>query len=318
MRILFLLLSICILSVPVQADDNENQPAWQWSTEKINATVNKIRAGQDLQPAQWPDGNRIAVLFSFDADNETNTLSRGGTPDPLLLSMEQYGARKGLQRILALLDRHEVPGNLFYPRGEPAACARNGRLDQAIRPSRIRRAWLDPCKCYRNDERTGKKISSGKSRDYLESQTGERPVGYRAPFGVYSENTHSILEELGFLYDSGLAADDSPHALTVNGEPIQLIELPGNVNFEDSVLDPMNTFTAGLVTPGDLLQTFKDGFDTLYEEGTMMLFILHPHISGRASRIGIYDKLIKYMKQHEGVWFATHRQAAEYVSALQK
>jgi len=317
MRILFLLLSICVLSVPVQADDDENQPAWQWSPEKINAKVNVVRAGQDLQPAQWPDGNRIAVLFSFDADNETNTLSRGGTPDPLLLSMEQYGARKGLQRILALLDRHKVPATFFIPAVSlQLAPEMAGLIKQSGRHEFAVHGWIHASVTGMTREQEKNIIR--KSRDYLESQTGERPVGYRAPFGVYSENTHSILEELGFLYDSGLAADDSPHALTVNGEPIQLIELPGNVNFEDSVLDPMNTFTAGLVTPNDLLQTFKDGFDTLYEEGTMMLFILHPHISGRASRLGIYDKLIRYMKQHEGVWFATHRQAAEYVSSLQK
>ena len=316
MRILFLLLSIYILSVPVQAEDGENQPAWQWSTEKINATVNKIRAGRDLQPAQWPDGNKVAVLFSFDADNETNTLSQGGSPDPLLLSMEQYGARKGLQRVLALLDRHEVPATFFIPAVSlQLAPEMAGLIKQSGRHEFAVHGWIHASVAGMTREQEKSIIQ--KSRDYLESRTGERPIGYRAPFGVYSENTHSILEELGFLYDSGLAADDSPHALTVNGEPIQLIELPGNVNFEDSVMDPMNTFTAGLVTPGDLLQTFKDGFDTLYEEGTMMLFILHPHISGRASRIGIYDKLIRYMKQHEGVWFATHRQAAEYVSALQ-
>ena len=112
-----------------------------------------------------------------------------------------------------------------------------------------------------------------KSRDYLEEHTGQKPVGYRAPFGIYSLNTHSILEELGFLYDSGLGADDSPHALIVNGEPSRLIELPGNINFEDSVLDPMNTFTAGITDPRVMLQSYKDGFDTLYEEGTMMLLI---------------------------------------------
>lgn len=317
MKILFLLLSITILSVPVQADESEKQPAWQWSTEKINSKVNIIRAGQDLQPAQWPDGNRIAVLFSFDVDNETNTLSQGGSPDPLLLSMEQYGARKGLQRVLALLDRHEVPATFFIPAVSlQLAPEMAGLIKQSGRHEFAVHGWIHASVAGMTREQEKSIIQ--KSRDYLESQTGERPVGYRPPFGINSENTHSILEELGFLYDSGLAADDSPHALSANGKPLRLIELPANVNFEDSVLDPMNTFSAGLVTPGDLLQSFKDGFDTLYAEGTMMLFILHPHVSGRPSRIGIYDKLIRYMKRHEGVWFATHRQAAEYVSALKK
>ena len=102
-------------------------------------------------------------------------------------------------------------------------------------------------------------------------------------------------------------------ALIVNGEPSRLIELPGNINFEDSVLDPMNTFTAGITDPRVMLQSYKDGFDTLYDEGTMMLLILHPHVTGRPSRITLLEELIEYMKARGGVWFATHREAAEYV-----
>ncbi len=316
MKILYLLFCISVLSISVQADDNQGQPAWQWSAEKIKAQVNKIRAGQDLQPAQWPDGNKVAVLFSFDVDNETNTLSKGGTPDPLLLSMEQYGARKGLQRILALLDHHEIPATFFIPgvslqlAPEMAALIKqSGRHEFAVH------GWIH--ESVTGLTREQEKSIILKARDFLERQTGQRPVGYRAPFGIYSENTHSILEELDFLYDSGLAADDSPYALMADGKRLRLIELPANVNFEDSVLDPMNTFTAGITDPSVMLQSYKDGFDTLYKEGTMMLFVLHPHVSGRPSRIGIYDKLIKHMKKHEGVWFATHRQVAEYVIASQ-
>ena len=316
-KFFFFALSASLTFASARADDDRSPPAWQWSIETIEAHVNRIRAGQDLQPESWPDGNRIAVLFSFDVDNETNTLSRGGNPDPLLLSMEQYGAREGLRRVLELLDHHRIPATFFIPgvslhlAPEMAAMIqRSDRHEFAVH------GWIH--ESVAGLTRDQEKGIIEKSRDFLERRTGQRPVGYRAPFGTYTGNTLSILTELGFLYDSGLAADDSPHALIVNGKPSPLIELPPNVNFEDSVLDPMNTFTAGLVAPEVMLQSFMDGFDVLYRERTMMLLILHPHISGRPSRIGIFDALIRYMKEHEGVWFATHRQAAEYVNASRK
>ena len=313
-KIFFFALSVSLMFASARADDEESLPAWQWPIETVEAHANRIRAGQDLQPEQWPDGNRIAVLFSLDVDNETNTLSRGGDPDPLLLSMEQYGARQGLRRLVELLDHHGIPATFFIPgvslhlAPEMAAMIQqSGRHEFGVH------GWIHASVAGLTREQEKGIIE--KSRDFLEERTGQRPVGYRAPFGVYTGNTLSILAELGFLYDSGLAADDSPHALIVNGEPSPLIELPPSANFEDSVLDPMNTFTAGLVAPRVMLQSFKDGFDVLYRERTMMVILLHPHISGRPSRIGIFDELIRYMKEHEGVWFATHRQAAEYVNA---
>jgi hypothetical protein len=32
---------------------------------------------------------------------------------------------------------------------------------------------------------------------------------------------------------------------------------------------------------------------------------MHPKISGRAFRAMVLDRMLDYMKQHEGVWFAT-------------
>ena len=316
-RVFLFALSVSVMFASARADDDKSIPAWQWSTETVESHVNRIRAGQDLQPERWPDGNRIAVLFSLDVDNETTSLSRGGSPDPLLLSMEQYGAREGLRRFVDLLDHHRIPATFFVPAVSlQLAPEMAGMIQKSGRHEFAVHGWIHASVAGLNREQEKGIIE--RSRDFLERRTGERPVGYRAPFGVYTGNTFPILAELGFLYDSGLTADDSPHALIVDGKPSPLIELPPNVNFEDSVLDPMNTFTAGLVAPGLMLQSFKDGFDVLYRERTMMVLILHPHISGRPSRIGIFEKLIRYMKEHEGVWFATHRQAAEYVNASRK
>ena len=44
---------------------------WNWSEEYLCSVVNQVRVGRDLSPSSWPGGARVAVLLSFDLDNET-------------------------------------------------------------------------------------------------------------------------------------------------------------------------------------------------------------------------------------------------------
>ncbi len=60
-----------------------------------------------------------------------------------------------------------------------------------------------------------------------------------------------------------------------------------------------------------MLQVFIDEFDKAHEEGTMFLLTMHPHIIGHRSRMVILEELIEHIQSVDGVWFATHRAAAE-------
>src|SRR5438034_5466654 len=82
------------------------KPGWTWTFDSAQRVVNAVRAGRSLQPARWPNGAKVAVLFSFDADNETVSL-RFGEPTVGALSQNQYGARVGLGRILDVLDKNK-------------------------------------------------------------------------------------------------------------------------------------------------------------------------------------------------------------------
>src|ERR1044071_1502592 len=77
------------------------KPGWQWTFDSAMTVVNAVRAGRSLKTATWPGGARVAVLCSFDVDNETIAL-RYGEPTVGQLSQMQYGARVGLQRIVDL------------------------------------------------------------------------------------------------------------------------------------------------------------------------------------------------------------------------
>src|SRR5690242_19679939 len=104
MRSLILLLVPSVLVAQVQSASPPAKPGWKWSMDTVRTVVNAVRAGRSLQPNLWPNGARVAVLLSFDVDNETVAL-RFGEPNPGTLSQGQYGSREGLWRVLKLLDR---------------------------------------------------------------------------------------------------------------------------------------------------------------------------------------------------------------------
>lgn len=45
----------------------------------------------------------------------------------------------------------------------------------------------------------------------------------------------------------------------------------------------------------------------------MFLLTMHPHYIGHRSRIVILERLIDHIRSRGNVWFATHRDVAEYV-----
>ena len=111
LAVLLLLVAACAPERPRTASV---KPGWQWSTDSVFRVTNAVRAGRSLQPQRWPNNARVAVLLSFDADNETVSL-RFGEPTIGALSQGEYGARVALGRVVDLLDRHRLPASFFIP-----------------------------------------------------------------------------------------------------------------------------------------------------------------------------------------------------------
>jgi peptidoglycan-N-acetylglucosamine deacetylase len=302
-------LLVLLLASGVSAQD----PAWRLSNAQVKEIIGHVRAGRNLQPASWPNGARVAVLLSFDVDNETPTFA--GAQDPRQasignLSRGEYGARVGLQRVLDALDKHRTPASFFIPAMSlelhpemTAAIKRAGRHEFAVH------GWIHE----QNTALAGdvERDLVLRARDALERITGTRPVGYRAPSWNFSPNTLRILRELGFLYDSSLMSDDRPYELLEHGQPTGIVELPVEWILDDAPLfDPRGS---NYSPPRDVLQVYIDEFDRAWEERGMFVLTVHPHIIGHRSRIIVLEKLIEHIQAKGGAWFATHRQAAEYV-----
>ncbi|MCX5754690.1 MAG: polysaccharide deacetylase [Gemmatimonadetes bacterium] len=285
------------------------KPGWTWTFDSAKTVVNAVRAGRNLQPAKWPNGNKVAVLFSFDVDNETVSL-RFGEPSVGALSQNQYGGRVGLQRILDVLDQNKIPATFFIPSVSLALTPemwpminKSGRHEIGVH------GWIHEMNSTLPDSIERRLLI--KAIAELKQMTGVTPVGYRAPSWNFSPNTLSILRDLGFRYESSLMADDRPYELMQKGKPTGLVELPVEWILDDAPLfDPRGQ---SYMNPRDVAQVWIDEFDRAYAEGTMVVYTMHPHVSGHRSRVLALEMLIKHIKAKPGVWFATHKDAAEYV-----
>lgn len=305
MRVVAFVIGLGLMVTVAVAQD----PAWKWSDDQIKAMVHRVRGGKTLMPSEWPNGARAAVALSFDVDNETPALS-GGAPTIGALSQGEYGARAGLQRVVNLLDRNQIPASFFIPAVSlmlhpemTGVIQKSGRHEFGIH------GWIHEqnSTLTREDE----KSLVSRALDYMEKATGSRPVGYRAPSWNFSPNTLAIIRELGFSYDSSLMSDDRPYELLDNGQATGLVELPVEWILDDAPL--LNPRGQAYSSPRDLLSVYIDEFDRAYEERGLFLLTTHPHIMGHRSRIVILERLIEHIRSKGNVWFATHRQVAEYV-----
>lgn len=307
---------LCLTAAACQAPAAEPQitshpdEPWNWTEEEVRAAVNHVRAGRDLNPDSWPAGARVAVLLSFDVDNETVQGLRTGTVSIGPLSQGEYGARVALPRVVRLLDRENIPATFFFPAWSLKLAPEQADVINGSDMHEIAvHGWIHELNTALDGPTEERLLRQ--ALDAIERITGERPVGYRAPSWNHSPNTLRILLDLDFLYESSLMADDRPYELMQDGVATGLVELPVEWILDDAPL--FNPRGNSYMNPRDVMQVWIDEFDKAWEEGTMFLLTMHPHVSGHRSRIVALEGLIDHMQAKGGVWFATHEEVALYV-----
>ena len=284
------------------------QPGTRWTDEQLREAVALARTGKKLTPKTWPNGARVAVCLSFDDDTEAPLL-RDGTTSPTTLSASDFGAETGTGRILAMLDRYQIPATFFVTGVDAllhpemlAAIRKSGRHEIGIH------GWIHEFPPRLADGEEERLLD--KAIDYLTKTTGKRPVGYRAPSWAFSPVTLDLIRKKGFLYDSSLQAMDEPYEIVSRGQPTGLVELAIDWTLTET---PYLGQNGHLPSPDLLFQLYKEEFDGAYEEGTMFVLTLHPFVSGHRAPMKHLNELVAYMKSKPGVWFATCADVANYV-----
>jgi peptidoglycan/xylan/chitin deacetylase (PgdA/CDA1 family) len=309
MKSVSLLATICSIALA----QPPQQPGAKWTEDQLRAAVAPSRAGRKLTPKSWPNGARVAVCLSFDVDNESYLLAAGQT-SPTTLSAADFGAQSGLPRILKVLDKYQVPASFFIPAVSALlhpemipAILKSGRNEIGVH------GWIHESPPAINDSAEEERLLN-QAIDYLTKATGKRPVGYRAPGWAFSQYTLGLIRKAGFLYDSSLQAMDEPYEIVSNGQPTGMVELAIDWTLTET---PYLGRGGTMPSPELLYGLYKDEFDGAYEEHTMFVLTLHPHVTGHRAPIRHLDQFIAYMKSKPGVWFSTCEQVARYVKPAQ-
>ena len=174
--------------------------------------------------------------------------------------------------------------------------------------------------------------------DLLESLTGERPVGYVAPWWEFSPVTAELLLSRGIEYDHSLMHDDfHPYYVRVGdtwtkidyakpaghwmkplvrGQETDLVEVPASWHLDDMVpLMFMKTVpnSQGFESPRVVEETWRDAFDWVYRKHDYAIFpmTVHPDVSGRPQVLAMHERLFAHMSSKPGVRFVTMREIAD-------
>lgn len=261
------------------------------------------------------DGPTACLSFDFDALSVW--LGPYAQPTPSALSRGEFGARVGLGRILALLDREQIQASFYVPGHTvdtfPEQCreivargheiGHHGYLHESP-------ADLEPAEERRVVER---------GLEAIERVTGERPSGYRSPGWELSPVSVELLLEYGFEYDSSMMAQDfelyrcrqgdiaNVDGPYVFGPEVDLVEVPVSWSLDDY---PQLEFVKGFGLPGlsgydKTLSMWTTDFDYMVEQVPTGVFgiTFHPQVIGRGGRMRILEQLIAHMKATPGASF---------------
>lgn len=260
----------------------------------------------------WPDGRRAAVVLSFDVDAESAFLFREPAKAARSLAgleERRYGPRKGVPRILRLLDRYRLKASFFVPgwtaANHTAACKSIRDAGHEIGAHGNVHEALDTLA----PEQEAAVLAE--SLRLLDDYLDVRPVGYRSPSWELNFGTPALLRRHGFAYDSSLMGDDVPYWLETDQG--RLAELPIQWMLDDAPLfRHVYGATNAIADPDRVLRMWSQEFRALYEEGGCFILTCHPWISGRPSRIAMLEELVRYMRSFPDVWFATGAEVAAW------
>ena len=268
----------------------------------------------------WPGGARLAVWvcpniehyeFLPAAIRQRDPWPRTPHPDILSYSLKDYGNRAGVWRMMEVMDAHGIRGSVSFSMAV-------GEMFPEVLDAMLARDWdvfshgIFNTRYHWGLSEDTERAEIAASVAAWRRMTGRQLRGWFSPAGSNTLATPDLVAEAGISYICDFYHDDQPTPIRVRRG--RLVSLPYQMDLNDAVM-----IAAGAGEGEDFRQCAQDMFDTLYAEGEaqprVMCVALHPYIMGRPHRVRYLDQILSYMRRHEGVWFATGAEMADWYLA---
>jgi peptidoglycan-N-acetylglucosamine deacetylase len=278
----------------------------------------------------------IKIAYGIDVDAVGGWLgSYGGEDSPDDISRGLFAGEVGVPRLLKLFDKYRLKTSWFIPGHSIETFPEQTRMIVAAGHEVGAHGYSHENPIAMTSQQEEDVLV--KTIDLIAQVSGQRPVGYVAPWWEFSPVTNELLLKHGFTYDHSLMHNDfHPYYVRVGdrwtkidytkpaaqwmqplvrGRETGLIEIPANWYLDD--LPPMMFIkkapnSHGFVNPRDIEQMWRDQFDWVYREYDYAVFTMtiHPDVSGRPQVLFMHERLIEYFNSHAGVHWLTFTEIA--------
>ena len=267
----------------------------------------------------WPNGARCAVIPSFDVDAETawTAMDPRHVDRLVTLSFGGYDVRVGVPKILDYLRSIEVRATFFIPGWvvdtHPRMCEAILKAGHEIGHHGYSHKRPEPQDLAEDKEEIDRALES------LLRVLGVKPIGYRAPSGENYDGLLKHLRDRGILYSSSWRDDIRPYRHRLRDGSPGPVELPINMSFDDWLYGMSNRFSPRPMFPKEhVLSIWNDEFDQTREWGGLVTTVLHPQVTGRPMRLGIFRDFIARVRSFGDAWIATGEEVARHFIAHEK
>jgi peptidoglycan/xylan/chitin deacetylase (PgdA/CDA1 family) len=279
---------------------------------------------ETLAPAdyRWPGGKRIAVTFliAYEGWSPGKTPGIGPMGNPLppgnldtnALSWGEYGARRGIWRILKMLERAQLRTSVMvcgvlaerYP-DTVKAIADGGH--EIIAHS----YGMDVLPVLLSEQQERDNIA--RTTELIEKACGVRATGWISPRGTPSLVTGPLLAEAGYTWHGDSLGDDLPSLIDFGGKSIVNIPFTMEVNDLPLAMRYGNPPTQMI----DVFRTTLDYFKRQPDEVGKIDVTIHAHAFGRPAGIWTYEDIIKIARSTGDVFSGTREEIVGHFRSLQ-
>jgi peptidoglycan/xylan/chitin deacetylase (PgdA/CDA1 family) len=267
---------------------------------------------------RWPGGKRVAVIFNIAYEAWSDGQAPGIGPmgnvlkpgyfDTNAHSWASFGLNRGIQRLLAIAERHRVKTSVMVNgvicERDPAMVRHIAHLGHEI----VNHSWgMDVIPVYFDE--AGERENLWRNHELLLRTAGVAPTGWISPRGTGSPISSRLLAEAGYLHHGDVNDDDRPYVMDFGGRRIVGIPLTMDVNDLPTCI----RYGHG---PRHMLETFQDTFTAFRERETVPLLLdvtAHTHVMGRPAGAWVYEEIMQRVLAAHDVWVCTREDMAKYV-----